>query len=131
MNVWSCNMSYYHLTIEINEETNKVEERRDIEYFNIEPNDLNHYITLVFLPYLNQQAIEIDDEFVDYQDLIRIEVKHTVQPIEVLIEEEQKELPSDTDITITAKEIFNDHDLSQDITVALFDILTALTPPTK
>jgi hypothetical protein len=47
-------------------------------------------------------------------------------PIEHLIEEEQKQLPSDTDVTITAYEIFNDRDLSQDVTAVIFDILEAI-----
>ncbi|EXD13543.1 hypothetical protein J479_3628 [Acinetobacter baumannii 1297] len=47
-------------------------------------------------------------------------------PIEHLIEEEQKQLPSDTDVTITAYEIFNDRDLSQDVTSVIFDILEAV-----
>ena len=47
-------------------------------------------------------------------------------PIEHLIEEEQKQLPSDTDVTITAYEIFNDRDLSQDVASVIFDILEAV-----
>ena len=43
-----------------------------------------------------------------------------------LKEEEQKQLPSDTDVTITAYEIFNDRDLSQDVTAVIFDILEAV-----
>jgi len=42
-----------------------------------------------------------------------------------LIEEEQRLLPSDTDITISAYEIFNNRDLSQDVTTVIFDILEA------
>ncbi|KCY43449.1 hypothetical protein J608_5119, partial [Acinetobacter baumannii 1288284] len=38
----------------------------------------------------------------------------------------QKQLPSDTDVTITAYEIFNDRDLSQDVTSVIFDILEAV-----
>lgn len=121
-------MSYYHLIIEVNEKINKIEEKKDIEYFDIEPNDLNEFISLIFLPYLNKHAIELDDETIKYQDVTRLEIKHTLQPIEVLIEEEQKGLPSDTDITMTAKEIFNDRELSQDITKVFFDILTVNKP---
>ncbi|EPQ2348393.1 hypothetical protein ACIKQA_16975, partial [Acinetobacter baumannii] len=55
-----------------------------------------------------------------------LEVKQTLLPIEHLIEEEQKQLPSDTDVTITAYEIFNDRDLSQDVTSVIFDILEAV-----
>ena len=43
-----------------------------------------------------------------------------------LIEEEQKQLPSDTDVTISAYEIFNDRELSQDVTAVIFDILDAI-----
>ena len=53
--------------------------------------------------------------------------KLTLQgPIQHLIEEEQKQLPSDTDITITAYEIFNDRELSQDVTHVIFDLLEAV-----
>ena len=47
-------------------------------------------------------------------------------PIKDLIEEEQRLLPSDTDITITAYEIFNNRDLSQDVTLIIFDLLEAI-----
>ena len=41
-------------------------------------------------------------------------------------EEEQKQLPSDTDVTITAYEIFNDRDHTQDVTAVIFDLLDAV-----
>ena len=53
-------------------------------------------------------------------------MKQTLLPIEHLIEEEQKLLPSDTDVTITAYEIFNDRELSQDVTTVIMDILEAV-----
>ncbi len=66
------------------------------------------------------------DENIEYKDILHLEVKQTLLPIEHLIEEEQKQLPSDTDVTITAYEIFNDRDLSQDVTSVIFDILEAV-----
>ena len=42
------------------------------------------------------------------------------------LEEEQKQLPSDTDITITAHEIFNDRNLTSDVSSVFWDILEAV-----
>ena len=47
-------------------------------------------------------------------------------PIQHLIEEEQKQLPSDTDVTISAYEIFNDRDHTQDVTAVILDLLEAV-----
>ena len=59
-------------------------------------------------------------------DVLHLEIKQTLLPINDLIEEEQRLLPSDTDVTITAYEIFNNRDLSIDITTAVFDLLEAV-----
>lgn len=80
----------------------------------------------ILLPYFNEQIIELEDENLDYQDILHLEVKQTLLPIKDLIEEEQKLLPSDTDVTITAYEIFNDRELSQDVTTVIMDILEAV-----
>lgn len=61
-----------------------------------------------------------------FKDILHLEVKQTLLPIQQLIEEEQRLLPSDTDVTITAYEIFNNRDLSQDVTTVIFDILDAV-----
>ena len=74
----------------------------------------------------NTNKDEIELENIEYKDILHLEVKQTLLPIEHLIEEEQKQLPSDTDVTITAYEIFNDRDLSQDVTSVIFDILEAV-----
>jgi len=47
-------------------------------------------------------------------------------PIHQLIDEEQKQLPSDTDVTIGAYEIFNNINLTQDVTSVFWDILEAV-----
>jgi len=70
--------------------------------------------------------IEFEDENIPFDDILHLEIKQTKMPIEYLIEEEQKELPSDTDVTITAHEIFNDRELSQDVTKVIFDVLDAV-----
>ena len=62
----------------------------------------------------------------DYQDILHLEIKQTLLPIQDLIEEEQKLLPSDTDVSITAYEIFNNRDLSQDVTTIVLDLLEAI-----
>lgn len=78
------------------------------------------------IPYFNEHELEFEDENLTYNEVLHLEVKQTLLPIEHLIEEEQKQLPSDTDVTITAYEIFNDRDLSQDVTAVIFDILEAI-----
>ncbi|EPS7821871.1 hypothetical protein ACK0BW_17730 [Acinetobacter baumannii] len=117
-------MSYYHILIEVNDHISTIEQTRDIQLFDII--ELKPYLHSILLPYFNEQEIELEDENIEYKDILHLEVKQTLLPIEHLIEEEQKQLPSDTDVTITAYEIFNDRDLSQDVTSVIFDILEAV-----
>ncbi|MBF7689088.1 hypothetical protein [Acinetobacter rathckeae] len=117
-------MSFYHIIIEVNDHISNIEETRDLQIFNIE--DITAYIHSIFLPYMNQQMIELEDENILYADISHLEIQHTNMPIEFLIEEEQKELPSDTEVTISANEIFNDHDLSKNVTTVIFDLLNAV-----
>lgn len=117
-------MSYYHIILEVNDHISTIEETRDIEIFNIE--ELTPYLHDILLPFINQQMIEFEDENIQFSDILHLEIKQTQMPIEYLIEEEQKELPSDTDVTITAHEIFNDRELSQDVTKVIFDVLDAV-----
>ncbi|MBF7683760.1 hypothetical protein I2F27_10575 [Acinetobacter sp. B5B] len=117
-------MSFYHIIIEINDHISSIEETRDLEIFDIE--DLTPYIHSIFLPYMHQQMIELEDENILCADILHLEIQHTHMPIAFLIEEEQKELPSDTQVTISAKEIFNDHELSKNITAVVFDLLNAV-----
>ncbi|MGG6543676.1 UNVERIFIED_CONTAM: hypothetical protein KWG02_17655 [Acinetobacter baumannii] len=117
-------MSYYHILIEVNDHISTIEQTRDIELFDII--ELKPYLHSILLPYFNEQEIELEDENIEYKDILHLEVKQTLLPIEHLIEEEQKQLPSDTDVTITAYEIFNDRDISQDVTSVIFDILEAV-----
>ncbi|WP_114271073.1 hypothetical protein [Acinetobacter nosocomialis] len=117
-------MSYYHILIEVNDHISTIEQTRDIELFDII--ELKPHLHSILLPYFNEQEIELEDENIEYKDILHLEVKQTLLPIEHLIEEEQKQLPSDTDVTITAYEIFNDRDLSQDVTSVIFDILEAV-----
>ena len=83
-------------------------------------------IFIQFCPYFNEQLIELDDENLEFKDILHLQVKQTLLPINDLIEEEQRLLPSDTDITITAYEIFNNRELSQDVTTVIFDLLEAV-----
>lgn len=121
-------MSYYHLFIEVNDHISTIDETRDIEIFDIE--DIQPYLHCILLPFLNEQMIELEDENIQFKDILHLSVKHTLLPIKDLIEEEQRLLPSDTDITITAYEIFNYPTLSHDVTSVIFDLLEAvkLTP---
>ena len=117
-------MSYYHILIEVNDHISTLEQTRDLELFDII--EIQPYLHSIILPYFNEQEIELEDENIEYQDILHLEIKQTLLPIEHLIEEEQRLLPSDTDVTITAHEIFNNRDLSQDVTTVIFDILEAV-----
>ena len=117
-------MSYYHILIEVNDHISTIEETRDIEIFDIV--EIQPYLHSILLPYFNEQLLELEDENLEFKDVLHLEVRQTLLPINDLIEEEQKLLPSDTDVTITAYEIFNNRDLSQDVTTIIFDLLDAI-----
>lgn len=117
-------VSYYHILIEVNDLISTIEQTRDIEILYII--EIQPYLHSILLPYFNEQEIELEDENIEFKDILHLEVKQTLLPIEHLIEEEQKLLPSDTDVTITAYEIFNDRELSQDVTTVIMDILEAV-----
>lgn len=117
-------MSYYHILIEVNDHISTIDETRDIEIFDIE--DIQPHLHAILLPYFNEQLIELDDENLEYKDILHLEIKQTLLPINDLIEEEQRLLPSDTDITISAYEIFNNRELNQDVTSVIFDLLEAV-----
>ncbi|TCB82628.1 hypothetical protein E0H90_13890 [Acinetobacter sp. ANC 3791] len=124
LNSMEISVSYYHIIVEVNDHISTIEETRDIEIFNIE--ELTPHLHGLLLPYFNKQMVEFEDENIPFDDILHLEIKQTKMPIEYLIEEEQKELPSDTDVTITAHEIFNDRELSQDVTKVIFDVLDAV-----
>ena len=116
-------MSYYHIQIEMNDHISTIEQTREIEIFDIL--EIQPYLHSILLPFLNEQLIELEDENLEFSDILHLEIKQTLLPIQHLIEEEQRLLPSDTDVTISAHEIFNNRDLSQDVTTVVFDILEA------
>ncbi|TCM68697.1 hypothetical protein EC844_10473 [Acinetobacter calcoaceticus] len=117
-------MSYYHIILEVNDHISTIEQSRDIEILNI--TDIQPHLYAILLPYFNEQMLELEEENIDFADVLRLEIKQTLLPIEHLIEEEQKQLPSDTDITISASEIFNDRDLTQDVSTVIWDLLDAV-----
>jgi hypothetical protein len=117
-------VSYYHILIEVNDHISTIEQTRDIEIFNII--ELEPYLHSILLPFLREQTLELEDENVEFKDILHLDVKQTLLPIQDLIEQEQKLLPSDTDVTITAYEIFNDQELTQDVKTVILDILNAL-----
>lgn len=117
-------MSYYHILLELKNGLSSFEQSRDVEIYNI--TDLKPYLHAILLPYFNEQEIELEDENIAFDNVLHLSIKQTLLPIEHLVEEEQKLLPSDTDITISAYEIFNDQALAQDVTVAIFDVLEAV-----
>ena len=117
-------MSYYHIVIEVNDHISTVDETRDIEIFDIE--DIQPYLNCILLPYFNEQIIELEDENIHFKDILHLCVKQTMLPMRDLIEEEQRLLPSDTDITLSAYEIFNYPSICQDVTTVIFDLLEAI-----
>ena len=117
-------MSYYHILIEVNDHISTIEQTRDLEIFDI--TEIQPYLHSILLPFFNEQLIELEDEKLEFKDVLHLSVKQTLLPIRDLIEEEQKLLPSDTDVTITAYEVFNNRDLSQDVTTIIFDLLDAI-----
>ncbi|MDM1249376.1 hypothetical protein ACFODO_10550 [Acinetobacter sichuanensis] len=117
-------VSYYHIILEVNDHISTIEQTRDIEIFDI--TELQPYLHSILLPYFNEQLIELEDENIEFNDILHLEIKQTLLPIEHLIEEEQKQLPSDTDVTISAYEIFNDRDHTQDVTAVILDLLEAV-----
>lgn len=117
-------MSYYHIILEVNDHISTIEQTRDIEIFDI--TELQPYLHSILLPYFNEQIIELEDDNVEFKDVLHLEIKQTLLPIQHLIEEEQKQLPSDTDVAITAYEIFNDRDHTQDVTAVILDVLEAV-----
>ncbi len=117
-------MSYYHIILEVNDHISTIEQSRDIEIFDI--TELQPYLHAILLPFYNEQMIELEDENIEFKDILHLSIKQTLLPIQHLIEEEQKQLPSDTDITISAYEIFNDRMHTQDVTAVIFDVLEAV-----
>lgn len=117
-------VSYYHILIEVNDHISTIEQTRDIEIFNIV--ELEPYLHSILLPFLREETLELEDENIEFTDVLHLDVKQTLLPIQDLIEEEQKLLPSDTDVTITAYEIFNDQELTQDVKTVILDVLNAL-----
>lgn len=114
-------MTYYHVVIEARENLGKNDELREINLFDI--TDLKSIIPTVIRPYLTHTPLTIANEHIAYKDIQHFSIKQTLLPIQQMIEEEQRELPSNTDITITVYEIFNDDELSQDVTQVIKDLL--------
>ena len=117
-------VSYYHILIEMNDHISTIEQTREIEIFDIV--EIKPYLHSILLPFLNEQIIELEDDNIEFKDILHLSIKQTLLPIQHLIEEEQKQLPSDTDITISAYEIFNDRMHTQDVTAVIFDVLEAV-----
>lgn len=127
--VEACNLkeitvSYYHIILEVNDHISTIEQTRDIEIFDI--TELQPHLYAILLPFYNEQILEFEDDNIEFKDVVHLSIKQTLLPIQHLIEEEQKQLPSDTDITISAYEIFNNRNLSQDVTAVIFDLLEAV-----
>lgn len=117
-------MSYYHIILEVNDHISTIEQTRDIEIFDI--TELQPHLYAILLPFYNEQMLEFEDDNIEFKDVVHLSIKQTLLPIQHLIEEEQKQLPSDTDITISAYEIFNNRNLAQDVTAVIFDLLEAV-----
>lgn len=116
-------MSYYHILIECKDYISTIEQTRDVELFDIQ--DIQPFLNDILLPYYKSSELKFDDELIAAQDVLHISVRQTLLPIDELIQQEQRLLPDDTDITITAYEIFNDRSLSRDVTSVIFDLIEA------
>ena len=77
-------MSYYHILIEVNDHISTLEQTRDLELFDII--EIQPYLHSIILPYFNEQEIELEDENIEYQDILHLEIKQTLLPIEHLID---------------------------------------------
>lgn len=119
-------MSYYHILLECKDYISTIEQTRDIEVFDIQ--DIQPSLQSILLPYYQNQTLLIDDEEILAQDVIHLTIRQTLLPINELIQQEQRLLPSQTNITITAYEIFNDRTLSRDVTSVVFDLIEAMLP---
>ncbi|EPF81786.1 hypothetical protein [Acinetobacter rudis] len=117
-------MSYYHILLEVNDHISTIEQSRDVEIFDI--TEIQPYLYSILLPFFNEQMIELEDENIEFSEVLHLQIKQTLLPIHQLIDEEQKQLPSDTDVTIGAYEIFNNINLTQDVTSVFWDILEAV-----
>lgn len=114
-------MAYYHVVIEARENLGKNDEERDITLFDIA--DIQAIVPTIIRPYIMKGTLSIDGENLDFADILLFSIKQTISPIQQLIEQEQKVLPSNTDITITAFEVFNNKELAQDVTQVITDLL--------
>lgn len=117
-------MSYYHILLECKDYISTIEQTRDIEIFDIQ--NIKPYLQAVLQPYYEDGVLNIDDEKIPADDVIHLTIRQTLLPINELIQQEQRLLPSQTNITITAYEIFNDRSLSRDVTSVVFDLIEAL-----
>jgi len=117
-------VSYYHILLEVNDHISTIEQSRDVEIFDI--TEIQPYLYSILLPFFNEQMIELEDENIEFSEVLHLQIKQTLLPIHQLIDEEQKQLPSDTDVTIGAYEIFNNINLTQDVTSVFWDILEAV-----
>lgn len=117
-------MSYYHILLECKDYISTIEQTRDIEIFDIQ--NIQPCLRNILLPYYQEKTLLIDDEEILAQDVIHLTIRQTILPIEELIQQEQRLLPSQTNITITAYEIFNDRSLSRDVTSVIFDLIEAI-----
>ncbi len=71
-------MSYYHILIEVNDHISTIEETRDIEIFDIV--EIQPYLHSILLPYFNEQLLELEDENLEFKDVLHLEVKQTLLP---------------------------------------------------
>ncbi len=120
-------MSYYHILIECKDYISTIEQTRDIEVFDIQ--EIKPFLKDILLPYYHEKTLLIDDEEILAEDVLHLVIRQTLLPIQELIQQEQRLLPSHTPITITAYEIFNDRSLSRDVTSVVFDMIEAMQEP--
>lgn len=116
-------MAYYHLILEVRENLGKRDELRDVLWLDID--DIQSIVPTVIIPYLRKNNLTYQDDEVAYDDIQLFEIKQTLLPIQQLVQQKQRDLPSQTDVTITEFEVFNDRELCIDVTQVVCDLLEA------
>ena len=70
-------VSYYHVLIEMNDHISTIEQTREIEIFDIV--EIRPYLHSILLPFLNEQIIELEDDNIEFKDILHLEIKQIIE----------------------------------------------------
>ncbi|MCG4606992.1 hypothetical protein L0O74_11725, partial [Bifidobacterium longum] len=62
----------------MNDHISTIEQTREIEIFDII--EIQPYLHSILLPFLNEQLIELEDENLEFKDILHLEIKQTLLP---------------------------------------------------